>query len=84
MMGMLPDHLAHKGQRLPVLCIEPHTCVCWLHLPNSWGVGFDDIKVEKGFGLDLIDVFTSQMDSNFTLITSMSNGVKYTFSIPVN
>lgn len=77
----LKHGIKEKG-KMNISFTQEHDKIIFEYQDN--GVGFDDIKVEKGFGLDLIDVFTSQMDSNFTLITSMSNGVKYTFSIPVN
>lgn len=48
------------------------------------GLGFDDETLKKGFGMELIDVFASQMDSNYQVKNQADKGLTYEFSIPLN
>lgn len=75
-------HGIKQNGEMKISFIQHHNNITFEYEDN--GVGFDESRVEKGFGLDLIDIFSSQMDSTFVLQTSIANGVKYTFSIPLN
>ena len=48
------------------------------------GVGFDEATLNKGFGMELIEVFALQMDSTYHVKNEAKKGLSYEFNIPLN